>query len=153
MEAKGCDFQPRLVGVGFLAAEGLRGEAEGGRRVPDHFSVLRPRAPGAVQSQPQPVAAWPLAPSPSFRHGNTEAQAGAEIWRVSTPPPPRPPFLIWGFGTRTHETIREQCVHSVIRANWCGWEEEECQAFGASLNQPPMEKESSPWGRGRVNLE
>lgn len=35
------------------------------------------------------------------------------------------PTPIWGFETCTHETVREQCMYSAIRANWCGSEEEE----------------------------
>lgn len=52
--------------------------------------VLETRAPGHTVEGSGQGAVRPLAPSPPFRIGNTEAQRGAEAWPMSTPAPPLP---------------------------------------------------------------
>lgn len=122
-EAEGCGLRLGVGGSVFPGSRGLKVEAEGGRQVRGHFSLLKTRArrPAVPLGPGQGRGACETSGSISFKDGSPQGQVGAEDELIfPTPPLPPPCFPSGGFWTRTHETIREQCVHSVIRANWCG---------------------------------
>lgn len=88
-----------LGGVCFLAAGGLKVEAEGGRQVRGHFSLLKTRArrPAVPLGPGQGRGACETSGSISFKDGSPQGQVGAEDELIFPPPPTAPSLLpIWG---------------------------------------------------------